>query len=167
MDPAESAGSLSIGRLGGEPEAHALTEFGAIAGRSGEIGGPTVEARRETESSTGRGDRRKALGLSGMRLRDHASIRSRIATGRIVAPPRYSARLGRTAGRGIAARAATRSRSLRPIGRSANPDARRLLSGRRPPVSAIRAAVDSIRPEREERFSARDLGRRINTARMP
>ncbi len=65
MDAAEFAGWLSgIGRLSDEQMALTLIELGEFARRSGDVGAPpSAEARPEAALSTGKGERRKALGL--------------------------------------------------------------------------------------------------------
>lgn len=65
MDAAEFAGWLSgIGRLSDEQMALTLIELGEFARRSGDVGAPpSAEARPEAALSTGKGVRRKALGI--------------------------------------------------------------------------------------------------------
>ncbi len=65
MDAAEFAGWLSgIGRLSDEQMALTLIELGEFARRSGDVGAPpSAEARPEAALSTGKGERRKALGI--------------------------------------------------------------------------------------------------------
>ena len=62
MEAGEFADWLSgIGRFSDEQIALALTELGAIVGRSDDVGlRPSPEARPEGESSTEEGERRKA-----------------------------------------------------------------------------------------------------------